>query len=421
MRPHTIRDDPSGGTWQRHGLCAQLVAIIPSLVSLLLVCANALAHGAAPHQSNTYSTSATASAPGTSGKSRSPGSSSSPAPRDQPGPTAGDYANRSEVRAFARDLALRHGWEDQRIVDLLSNAERQSGVLAIIARERRTEPSWRDYRAALVSNRRITEGVQFVQLNRATLQRAAERFQVPASVIAAIIGVETEYGRNTGQHRVLDTLVTLGFDEPRRGEFFRDELEQLLVYALSDPIDLRALRGSYAGAIGIAQFMPSSIQKWGIDFDEDGRRDLVASTTDAIGSVANYLREHGWQAGAPIVLPANARGLRYKSLAARGIEPQIAAAELAEFDVRPAQPLSPNAKVALIELNSPGHPAELRLGMDNFYVITRYNRSSFYAMAVIDLAAAIERLADLRPEQTRVAPAPTTGLPPAQRDSVVRR
>ena len=250
--------------------------------------------------------------------------------------------------------------------------------------------SWQRYRERFVNARRIGNGLSFWQDNAATLARAEAVFGVAPEIIAAIIGVETEYGRNMGKFSVLEALSTLAFNYPPRAPFFRAELEHYLLLARENRFPALALKGSYAGAIGIPQFMPSSLRNYAVDFDGDERIDLSHSTTDAIGSVARYLQLHGWQAGAPVAVPAVVAG-DPAALIAAGIKPVLTLAEFAPagvgivgdataLDTRPG---------ALIDLVSPEQPTEYWIGFDNFYAITRYNRSSFYAMAVFQLAEAL--------------------------------
>jgi membrane-bound lytic murein transglycosylase B len=216
--------------------------------------------------------------------------------------------------------------------------------------------------------------------------RAADTYGVPPEIVVAIIGVETQYGVNTGSYRVLDALATLAFDYPRRAAYFRSELEQFLLFARESQTDAASFRGSYAGAIGIPQFMPGSIRRFAVDFDGDGRRDLRGSPADAIGSVANFLRVHGWAAGAPIAGPARVPGLRARILIDGGVDPLFRADELRELKVEFADAIDDETPSVLIELASPDAPPEYLVGFWNFYVLTRYNRSSFYAAAVLELA-----------------------------------
>jgi membrane-bound lytic murein transglycosylase B len=252
--------------------------------------------------------------------------------------------------------------------------------------------SWQRYRERFVNDRRITHGVRFWQENAAELARAEAIYGVPREIIVAIIGVETEYGRNMGKFSVLEALATLAFDYPPRAPFFRSELEQFLLLARENGISPLDIKGSYAGAIGIPQFMPSSQRRYAVDFDGDDRIDLRRSTTDAIGSVARFLKLHGWQTAAPIALAANVDA-DPRELISAGIKPWQALSALLEQGVSTrgeTQALSAQA-VALIDLVTPDQATEYWIGFDNFYVITRYNRSSFYAMSVFQLAEALRQ------------------------------
>jgi membrane-bound lytic murein transglycosylase B len=242
-----------------------------------------------------------------------------------------------------------------------------------------------------VSRDRIEAGARFRERHAAVLSRAAQEFGVPAEIIVAILGVETVYGRNMGTHRVIDALATLAFDFPRRSEFFRSELESFLLYARETGIDVFAAQGSYAGAFGIPQFMPGSYRSFAVDYDGDGRRDLHASPVDAIGSVANFLRAHGWEAGRPIAAPAQVSGVAFRKLIDAGITPVYRIADLPTYGVGVTEPLPPEAGCALVELETPGQAPEYWVGLQNFYVLTRYNRASFYAIAVLELAREIAR------------------------------
>ncbi|MBP8169870.1 MAG: lytic murein transglycosylase B, partial [Azonexus sp.] len=212
-------------------------------------------------------------------------------------------------------------------------------------------------------------------------------YGVPEEIIVAIIGVETEYGRNMGSFRVLEALATLAFYYPRRADFFRTELEQFLLLARENDMDAVNVRGSFAGAIGIPQFMPGSQRRYAVDFDGDRKVDLYGSVDDAIGSVARFLEQHGWQAGQAVAVPARTRGEPERSLIEAGIQPTLKVADLAQQGITASA--DPQAVVTLVDLVSPGRATEYWLGFDNFYVITRYNRSSFYAMSVFQLAEEI--------------------------------
>jgi membrane-bound lytic murein transglycosylase B len=256
-----------------------------------------------------------------------------------------------------------------------------------------TEPqarSWQAYRALFLTPQRIEAGAEFRQRHRQSLARATELYGVPEEIIVAIIGVETVYGRNTGGYRVIDALTTLAFDYRPRAEFFRAELEHFLLYARDAGIDTLALKGSYAGAIGIPQFMPGSYRRYAVDLDGDGRQDLSGSFADAIGSVANFLKSHGWETGQPVAFPAQVQGENYRKLVDAGIKPVYRCSDFAGFNVSAGGETGPDTPCALIELPTPGEASQYLAGRNNFYVLTRYNRSSLYAAAVLDLAQAVK-------------------------------
>lgn len=306
------------------------------------------------------------------------------------GPAAAQtYANRPEVREFVTVMVDRHGFGQRELEQLFAGARYLDSVVTLMTPLPGAVRSWPTYRDNFVNPRRVEAGVQFWRRYARTLDRAAAAYGVPPEIVVAIIGVETEYGRNTGAFRVLDALTTLAFDYPRRAEFFRGELEQFLLFARESRYDATSFRGSYAGAIGIPQFMPGSIRRYAVDFDGDGRRDLRASAADAIGSVANFLQAHGWAAGEPVAVPAEVEGERWRLLVDGGVEPIHRAGELREHDVRFAEEVDDDTACVLIELESPDAPAYL-VAFRNFYSLTRYNRSSFYAAAVLELAAALK-------------------------------
>jgi membrane-bound lytic murein transglycosylase B len=254
--------------------------------------------------------------------------------------------------------------------------------------------SWQEYRALFLTEKRIAGGAAFWRANRSALARAERDFGVPAEYIVAIIGVETLYGRNTGRFRVVDALATLAFDYPPRADFFRDELTSFLLMARDEGLDVFALRGSYAGAFGIPQFMPGSARRFAVDFDSSGAIDLSRSPVDAIGSVGNFLRRHGWQPGEPVLLDARVQGEAFRRYVTPSVEPLATVGELAAAGVatapQPGAAVNPASRAVLVELATPGEPSEFRVGLQNFYAITRYNRSAFYASAVHDLAQAIK-------------------------------
>ena len=324
-----------------------------------------------------------------------------------PSPPAG-YEARADVTTFIKDLVQRHPELDEEVVaTTLSEARYQPQVAKfIMPAASPAAKNWKVYRSRFLDTLRVREGVNFWRDNDIWLRQAEARWGVPARVIVAIIGVETIYGRQTGGFRAVDALATLAFDFPRgrsdRSEFFRDELEALFALASRDKINPLSLKGSYAGALGMPQFMPSTWLKFAIDFDGDGRIDLQRSTPDVIGSVANYPAGHGWVKGMAThydVLPPTTDADR-EALLAPDILPSFTAADMAQRGAL----LSPagqqhTGKLALVELRNGVEAPSFVAGTDNFWVITRYNWSAYYAMAVIDLSeslAALKTVADNR-------------------------
>ena len=307
---------------------------------------------------------------------------------------AAPFSDSPEVRDFIATMHERHGFDVDELTREFSQIHSNATVLRAIrpAAVPELQRSWPRYRERFVNERRTRNGLRFWQENAADLARAEATYGVPAQVIVAIIGVETEYGRNMGKFGALEALATLAFDYPPRAEFFRNELEQLLLLARENQVSPLDIKGSYAGAIGIPQFMPSSQRRYAVDFDGDQHIDLRRSTADAIGSVASFLSLHGWQTGAPITLPALVQG-DPAALIAAGIKPSLPLKDLLQQDivVPEADEHLHTRPAALIDLVSPDQPTEYWIGFDNFYVITRYNRSSFYAMSVFQLAEALRQ------------------------------
>lgn len=303
----------------------------------------------------------------------------------------------AEQRAFVDEMVSRHGFERAELTTLLEDAQFQEGIITLITRPAESKP-WYEYRAIMVTPDRVEQGVEFWQRNAKTLQRAEVEFGVPPQIITAILGIETRYGRNTGRHRVLDALFTLGFGYPRRASFFRSELEQFLLMVREERLDPRTLTGSYAGAMGRSQFMPSSFRAYAVDFDGDGRRDLWGSDADAIGSIANYLARNGWHRGEGVALPASGVDSSHRRFLEAGLKPSLTLGELAGAGIRvAADGLPADTPCSLFDLSEESGPAYWA-GLQNFFVITRYNRSELYAMAVYQLSreiaqshAAVER------------------------------
>ena len=239
------------------------------------------------------------------------------------------YAKREDVEAFIRQMVDKHHFVEKELKLLFARARREPAILAAIVPAKDAKGrSWQAYRGRFVTEGRAAEGAGFWRRNAATLARAAEAHGVPEEIIVAIIGVETVYGRQMGTWRVIDALSTLAFDYAPRAEYFREELEQYLLFAREHNLDVFSVKGSYAGAIGIPQFMPGSYRRYAVDFDGDGTANLRASEADAIGSVANFLAKHGWKRGERVLLPARVTSDAHRPLLEAGLEPMTTLAEL---------------------------------------------------------------------------------------------
>jgi membrane-bound lytic murein transglycosylase B len=289
-----------------------------------------------------------------------------------------------EVETFIQEMVQKHHFSDVSLRRLFATVEPNPAVISAISAPITALP-WHEFRRRYVDSARINGGVAFWREHAATLARARREFGVPEEIIVATIGVETTYGRHTGRFGVLEALTMLAFNYPPRAELFRSELTQYLLLAREARIDATSMKGSYAGAIGIPQFLPSSYRRYAVDFDGDGKRDLVNSPADAIGSVANYYKLHGWRAGEAIAVPVEVDSGSAIELLAMGIKPQLKVSELMRRGVSPAAPVEDGSAAALITAESETGPSYW-LGLNNFYVITRYNRSINYALAVHELA-----------------------------------
>lgn len=303
------------------------------------------------------------------------------------GPTlATSYAEDPKADEFVQSL-VKEGFEAGEIRGWLQAAEKQQSILDAIARPAEAKP-WYQYRPIFVNQSRIEGGVIYWDEYEETLKEVERKLGVDPRIIVAIVGVETRYGRHAGSYRVLDALATLGFDYPPRADFFRNELREFFLLSREEGIDMQDAMGSYAGAMGHGQFIPSSYRRYAVDFDEDGQRNLWHSPRDILGSVGNYLHEHGWQHEAPVAVRATVNGPAHEALLKLGHKPNIEAGELKRYGVTPETEIDPNIQVGLIALEN-ADSSEYWVVFNNFYVITRYNRSQLYAMAVHQLANAI--------------------------------
>ena len=296
---------------------------------------------------------------------------------------------RPEIDKFIAYMAETHGFNARDLRALFAKVQPSQDVTRAMTAPSTAKP-WYEFKPLFVDQARISAGVKFWNDNAEVLAQARGEFGVPEAIVVALIGVETRYGRNSGGFRVMDTLTTLAFDWPSRRDFFRRELEQFLLLAREQGWDPLMIKGSFAGAMGMPQFMPGSYRRYAVDFDGSGEADLRASPSDAIGSVANFLEKHGWQRGERVQLPARVAGDAPRPLVDAGIEPKTSLGELKRYGVETRTDLPLETPVSLIELESPGAPTEYRLGLRNFYVLTRYNRSVLYASTVCDLAEEIK-------------------------------
>ena len=303
------------------------------------------------------------------------------------------FLERESVREWIRQTSAERGLDRNRVSGLFARLESRPAILDAIARPAERTLTWREYRPIFLGEERVRAGRAYLEEHRETFARASARYGVPAKVIAAIIGVETLYGRITGRHGVLESLATLAFDYPPRAPFFAAELAEFLVLADAEGWDALGIKGSYAGAMGLPQFISSSYRRYAIDFDGDGRRDLFANPADVIGSVANYLAEHGWRAGEPLAerwRPAAERREAARALVRDALEPSVAPARVRRLGFEPAgETAEARAPLSVMTFAGAGGE-EFWVGYTNFYAITRYNHSRLYALAVHQLAEAID-------------------------------
>ncbi len=314
----------------------------------------------------------------------------------------GEFANFGqwrEVNAFIDDTVARHGFTRTELEGALSRVRFVDSAIQLMKPAPPGRPkNWAAYRARFVEPVRIDAGVAFWNDYADALRRAEDKYGVPADIIVGILGVETVYGRNKGNFRVMDAVTTLAFaypDTPTRDArmaYFRGELANTLLFARESGIDPFSLRGSYAGAVGWPQFMPGSIRSYAVDFDGDGKVDLRNSPVDAIGSIANFLVAHGWKRGEPTVFPASldpASGSGWEMFLNQGLEAKFRLDEIRAAGIRPTAAPPADMLFGLVDLQNGGAPTEYWLGANNFFAITQYNRSFFYAMSVIDLGRAV--------------------------------
>ena len=305
-------------------------------------------------------------------------------------PAAAIDVKRADVKEFVAHMHKAYGFKPRQLRKLLAAAQIQNSILDAMEKPAEKSKLWYEYRPIFLNERRIREGVDFWLAHRQALAQASEKSGVAPEYLAAILGVETYYGRLTGSYRVLDALSTLAFDYPARSKFFRDELEQFLLLSRDLHLDPRAVKGSYAGAMGAPQFMPSNYRRYAVDADADGHIDLWANWADVCASVGNYLKEHGWNAGEPVLIDASVSADKPDSLDGRKVDLAESVASLKTKGVAFDSPLPLEAPALLIAADE-ADGTHWRVGFNNFYVITRYNHSPLYAMAVYELAGELKQ------------------------------
>lgn len=298
---------------------------------------------------------------------------------------ADTYGDNPAARALIDEMVGEQGFDRGMLEAVFDDARRQDSILEAISRPAEKTKPWHEYREIFLTERREREGREFLAAHRDTLARAEAETGVPAEIIVAIIGVETSYGRITGSYRVIDALSTLAFDYPRRSAFFTKELKNYLLLTRDQGLDPGEMKGSYAGAMGYGQFMPSSYRSYAVDFDGDGLTDIWNNPTDAIGSVANYFKRHGWRAGETVVSAAALTGEVPEDWFNAGLQPARRVSDFVTAGLEPVSELDPAAEATAMKFDN-GDGYEYWLGLHNFYVITRYNHSAMYAMSVYQLS-----------------------------------
>lgn len=312
------------------------------------------------------------------------------------GACAKGYLGNPKAETFITRMASEHNFNKTELRRLFAEAEHKQSIIDAMNRPAEKVKPWRDYRKIFLTEKRINEGVRFWRENTEALARAEKQYGVDPAIIVAIIGVETFYGQNKGSFRVIDALSTLAFDYPKRSEFFTKQLEHFLLLAREQKQEPLDLTGSYAGAMGYGQFIPSSYRNYAVDYDKDGFADIWNNATDAIGSVANYFAEHGWEKDARVTSRAKVKQGYSPDMITEGLKPDRTVLEVSEFGYLPIDYVPANDKVSVIKFDGE-KGAEFWFGLHNFYVITRYNHSNMYAMAVFQLSEAIrERVGNVQ-------------------------
>jgi len=298
---------------------------------------------------------------------------------------ASSLSNREDVRKFIDQMVNEHQMKKNALQKLFNKVEIRQDIIDLMNRPAEKVKPWYEYKKIFLTDSRIKKGITFWKENKDVLAYAKKVYGVPEEIIVAIIGVETFYGRISGRHRVIDALSTLAFDYPKRAKFFRSELKHFLVLCKEQGIDPLSLKGSYAGAMGYGQFMPSSYQHYAVDFDGQGKKDIWNNTSDAIGSVANYFKQHGWKLDQPVITEAkfdSAKTIDTIEVNNRKLKPKSTLKDFSKQGISSdLSTKSPQLKAAIISLDEKTSPTYW-LGFKNFYAISRYNHSHMYSMAV---------------------------------------
>lgn len=321
-------------------------------------------------------------------------------------PAPKNYAEHQAAKVFIDEMVA-EGFDRAYLEETFTNAKRQNSILKAISKPAERRLTWGEYRKIFLGKKRIKQGVGFWQEHEATIKKASQQFKVPEEIIVAIIGVETRYGRHAGNYRVVDALATLAFDYPPRSKFFRGQLKELFKLTKEEQLPIGKLKGSYAGAMGYGQFIPSSYRHYAVDFDGDKKRDILFNPTDAIGSVANYFARHGWTENKPVTQQVKlAKPVDEKLMNAK-LKPLKSLQEWSDLGVNIPKEWQQNlAQKATLMKMVKGEKVEYWLGLKNFYVITRYNHSRLYAMAVYQLSQQIVAAKQqAQPSQTQQAKA----------------
>ena len=332
-------------------------------------------------------------------------------------PAAAIDTRRADVKSFINEVSSKDSISKRQLRKLLNGAKSQPAIIDAMNRPAEKAKPWYEYRPIFLTEKRIQEGADFWIAHRQELDRASVKSGVAPEYLAAIVGVETFYGRLTGSYRVLDALATLSFDYPARAKFFRDELEQFILLSRDLGLDPKVVKGSYAGAMGAPQFMPSNYRRYAVDANADGHIDLWNNWADVCASVGNYLKEHGWNAGEPVLSDAAVDEDKTADLDGRKLALSDTVESLKAKGVNFDSSLPPEAPALLIAADE-ADGVHWRVGYNNFYVITRYNHSALYAMAVYELASAMKQrillhdAAALREAPAALAP-PPAGAPAA--------